>query len=1102
MQSFKIQNISDCEDSSDIDIWDEEDDEPWEQIQVEEQIQDIYPIYQNILSKQRKRRKPSKYSAADDFDDIFYQKSIPDPIFTEEDNVSFQEIDTVIVNVAHVDQMPKSNSSYSSTLPCILAWTNTRNSFSSEYPNVIQQYFKNRFNKISSKLRFFFSIAPSLKRFNNFSHFRQDGAISRIMFHYIGYGFPDITRDGIWCSEKRTSEYSKFPFSSLVSKLETPTCYFFDCNNAAAAIEGLKEAHEEMTESYEALNWNDWTCICATDVGEKLPDEAKLPKDFLTSCMLTPVKTALLCHVLQYFRLDIEDSSVEPPFHSLWDDNSPESIKLSILLSSLIDSIAADSLPRNIYYTYFRNSQVTFNVFKAYLLAQHLLKAYDVHPKSYPNIPDLSNHPMWKQWSVLLDTSICCFTASKPWPLMNDLFNRLSISFEFLLKNEQYEIIRPYHLILLFYSIIYDSKNDKPIILLSEYASSNCEEAPFMMASTTFILSLFDRLLAKDPKSPIFAPLCFLIIYVLYYSPSSISEIRSDLDLSKLPFLIFRKDLPMRTRVFCAAIVACLVTTFEKLQEICTSNEFISLLYEYTFENEPVLTTYLLLIFSRSFILYSPDSSIFLNGIHVNFAVYSTNDNEAERASSLFALSSLLRPFECKRNTQILLLALTVISDISSLVRFQLVLILMKFIMTFDFYSESLSPEESYNNSTFKEIENSLLGDGDYHSFLKLDKLLGNNNENPKFSYSIGAFLIKFLSKDPNEQVRTAAMSIMNIFNQQAMNPNDYSIYQQDPSQGLNDGDVILRNIIYNSIILHSKTILKKKVQKQNLISEFTVSTRKSPIKILKTNSPNFCIAALVENSVYFCLSEQKIFSYTPEYTIENIEIFCINNIIHIGISGLDGCLYIWEPISDNINYSFRVDSRFDKETSIFQTIFIDSETLYTITSNGSIVSWNLITQKLTLEWDLHLESSVIISIIFKGNAYLGCDNGNLYSFNFISNQLQSYEHTTKITKLIENEGKIYCLDENGHIDIFEENSFKQLNILIYVQSFTFIDSQTILICSKENKAYYYYLNENQIKEITNISNVNYCCYLSNEKHIIFSTIDGKIIVQTMKSVK
>ena len=137
-----------------------------------------------------------------------------------------------------------------------------------------------------------------------------------------------------------------------------------------------------MTESYEALNWNDWTCICATDVGEKLPDEAKLPKDFLTSCILTPVKTALLCHVLQYFRLDIEDSSVEPPFHSLWDDNSPESIKLSILLSSLIDSIAADSLPRNIYYTYFRNSQVTFNVFNAYLLSQYLLIAYDLNQKS------------------------------------------------------------------------------------------------------------------------------------------------------------------------------------------------------------------------------------------------------------------------------------------------------------------------------------------------------------------------------------------------------------------------------------------------------------------------------------------------------------------------------------------------------------------------------------------------------------------------------------------------------------------------------------------------------------------------------------------------
>ncbi|KAH0787347.1 putative Meiotic regulator-interacting [Histomonas meleagridis] len=531
MQS-NIQSVSDYMDSSDFDEWESDNEEMWQQPKLEESIQDMFPIYHNILSNRRKPRRLSKYSIEDDFDSVFFNKSIPEPEYIDQN--SFEATNTILVNFAHSTQLPKPNSSYTSTLPCILAWINTRNSFSSEYPNMMQQYFKSHYTAIRPHLRYFFSIAPSSKRLNNFSIVRHDVPNGRVLFHYIGYGFPDITSKGIWCSEKRSCVFTPYSFSSIFKRLTPPTSFLFDCSNAEVAIEGFKSYVSEICINSPTNSPNDWVCVCATSEGEKLPDDPKLPKDFLTSAFLTPVKMALLCHMVQYYRLSLEPTTLDPPCQHLWDDKSPDSARLSIALTSIIDGIAADSLPRDLYMKLFRNDVVTFNLFKAYLLSQYLLRPYGIHPKSYPSINDLSVHPLWRQWSILLDTAICSVSIPRP-SFANDMYNRLSTTFEVLIRNRQFDLIRPYHLILLFYDLVSDPKNDKPLMLLSEYATADPKSSPSMFALTTFFPSLFGRLLSKDPKSPIFAPLCFLIICVLFYKPSFSNEVQNDFDISNFP---------------------------------------------------------------------------------------------------------------------------------------------------------------------------------------------------------------------------------------------------------------------------------------------------------------------------------------------------------------------------------------------------------------------------------------------------------------------------------------------------------------------------------------------------------------------------------------
>ena len=883
-----------------------------------------------------------------------------------------EPLECVVVNVAHLEQFPKPTSSFSATLPSIFTWTNTNTSFSSEYPTMIQNYFKSAYQQIRQKIKFFFSIAPNTERLRNLSSIRREGISGRVLFHYIGYGFPKIEKNKIWCSDRRSTDFKPYDISALFQSLMPPTWFIFDCSNAAVVIPQFEETAAKLSQRENNPNWNNWVCVCATDVDEQLPDDPRLPKDFLTSCILSPLKMGIVCHLLQHYRTNLVGPNFpnDLPCANLLKDPNP----LNSSLSAIIDAIASDSLPDDLYHKIFRVDRSSAVIFRHVLLAQFLLRPYRVHPVTHPSLPDLSMHPLWKQWSVLLDNAICSVSIPRK-PFTTELFNSVAQSMQTILKNKQFSLVRPYHLTLLFHMIYAESKKE-PLLLFAEYAASP-EMNPDMLCNATVFYALFRKMIDMDPTSPAFHPICYLIVTLLFYKPSFASDIHKELDVSKFPALVFNKNLKESTRVLVDAIVATLAVCTETFQQICTTLQYLSDITSELGNASPQTATWLLLIVRRAFHLYSPDPAVYVtNGLHVQCSVHLFNRDPAVRAAALSALACFMRPFECNVNGQLLFLALPVLCDASYLVRFHFVLLLKKFVTSFENYSDSVNPDPSFSfdDSSFNAIVSSCFPNREVESDSSKVPLTLISKASTEFfeavdnevqaqgfikrAYAIAMALLSHFSNDPQPSVSELANRVIKYishsrteYDQAKTIPEDFS----SPSSLQREhfvGDVmsyggedeefeeehftfanIDQNESLHEICLHDLVLMREwqptattnvsKEMRKSLppagqeripqTAEFiplsTFKASNEEIKHIAFHRDSLGVACSTNSEVIFINDQKKRTSIPiPNGAVTDLHVVNWREHPEVLFATNDGCVHLWSPNQATLTITFRVE--------------------------------------------------------------------------------------------------------------------------------------------------------------------------------------------------
>lgn len=1115
------------------------DDALWQKPQMNESIPDLIPMFQSIPNLGLSNSPTESKDSLNDFSitdseyllDNSNPTSCPNatimngfacgglPNGMAYGNNIIEPIECVVVNAAHLDQFPKPASPYSAALPCIFSWFDAHNAFPSEYPNTVQNYFKSAYNLIRQHLRFFFSIAPSQERLNNLAAVRREVPSGRILFHYIGYGFPDITKKNIWCSDRRSRNFEPFKLETLFESLQPQTWYIFDCNNAGVVIPEFKataerfalqdrqhkqqmkeqqkqEAHENneyncpnyMYDMNEPeLDWHGWFCLCATSPDQELPGDPFLPRDFLTSTLLTPIRMAVICHMLQHYRLNLVNPSfpLGAPCSHLWDEKSADAAKLPLALTAITDGIAADVLPPDVYQKIFRSEHLSSVLFRHFLLAQYLLRPYRVTPQSYPEIPDLSMHPLWKQWAMLLDTAICAASVPRS-PFNVDLFSRDATSFQVLMQSGQFDLIRPYHLTLLFHSLSTDPLNEQSIHLLSQYASDE-RSSPSMLTAAAVFSPLFSCLMVREPKSSVFYPLCYLVLYLLYYNPVFTNDIVKDIDASHFPTIAFNKELPEKTRIISAALVANLVVSHEKFQQICTSTEYLSLVRNEISICSPSLALWLMLSVRRAFNLYSPDPAVFTeNALHLQCSICTSSQSQFERAAALSVLTCFLRPFECKCNAQLLFMSLfSSVKDASYLVRFHLVLLLKKFVMSFDSFSDSVNHVlplsfDSYDNllNSIYDIKNEDMEELDI--FRQIDLLLKSDKASGS-AYAILISLLNFLSFDPHPSVsqlsktvlsfvskqRAAFESSMNDDNDSApnlsmsslssksLNTDQYIVsYGDDEFEAEHlsfanlDQNESLHQISLRSLISHhSETKHCDNCQKVEIVKNTELNTLRFRLcdealyySDFYIDNNHFVYVFAGQSFVYFGNSNQD---EVTKFDLENRTMASIKIIDKETVIGTttDGCLFVWNPQNKYPSIIFRVDTRKEEAERIF-VIPSNDDTVITITTNGYITEWDLSNQMMITE------SSLNMSIL-----KLACNTTNQFVILNDNNELylvHKQEFTNDMEKIELNDN-----NQNSINDIFFQN-----NTLFVVYSDGVIEQKSLDASTKEKQWKYVHSNK------------------------------------------
>lgn len=445
--------------------------------------------------------KVLKLPPQDDYD--YDLSSLNTPLLPQNERL-LQPVDCIFLMAASPLHFPSMDSDYLRGKPLIFMWKDLSNILSNTFSQYIQLYFREQYGKIRTRLRFYFQIDPTREKLNNANTIRKDVQGGRILYHYIGFGFPKIDESSIYTIDHKSGSFVHYPVKFLFENLKPPAWLIFDCSNAGSILKTLEKTATEKINSISEKNnasnyvrpidWKDWFCICATDVNEDLPIDPHIPRDFLTSCLLSPVKMAVICHIIQYYRTTIVNDyfPLDQMNSPLLSEDSPLYSALQRTLSAITDSIAVDSLSPDVFRLLFRKDRLTMVLFQRFLLAQYLLKPFQVHPKSNPSIPDLSPHPLWHHWRTIVDMSVASILTPKP-SFATDLFVRANESFRGFIDRKEEGLISPALLMLLFHIPENMPNRNDSFVLLAKYAATS-EVARNVLSRTALFNSVFGAL--------------------------------------------------------------------------------------------------------------------------------------------------------------------------------------------------------------------------------------------------------------------------------------------------------------------------------------------------------------------------------------------------------------------------------------------------------------------------------------------------------------------------------------------------------------------------------------------------------------------------------
>lgn len=148
--------------------------------------------------------------------------------------------------------------------------------------------------------------------------------------------------------------------------------------------------------------------LAACALNQTLPMNPELPADLFSSCLTTPIKMALRWFILQKHAMLATDVSIEllDKIPGQISDRRTMLGELNWIFTAVTDTIAWNSLPRDVFQKLFRQDLLVASLFRNFLLAERVMRSYDCTPVSQPALPNTHQHTMWKAWDLAVDMAL------------------------------------------------------------------------------------------------------------------------------------------------------------------------------------------------------------------------------------------------------------------------------------------------------------------------------------------------------------------------------------------------------------------------------------------------------------------------------------------------------------------------------------------------------------------------------------------------------------------------------------------------------------------------------------------------------------------------
>jgi regulator-associated protein of mTOR len=278
----------------------------------------------------------------------------------------------------------------------------------------IGKKLQEQYETLSLRTRYKQYLDPSVDETKKFCiSLRRNAKDERVLFHYNGHGVPLPTQSGeIWVFNKNYTQYIPVSLYDLQSWLAGPSLFVFDVSHAGNILHNFHtfvEKHEK--ENIEAKkrdpnapvqNYGDCILLAACQKTETLPTNPDLPADLFTCCLTTPIEVALRYFILQNpldGTISVDDFRVPG---RLQDRRSPLG-ELNWIFTAITDTIAWNTLQRPLFKKLFRQDLMVAALFRNFLLSERIMRTYQCHPMSSPELPETHNHPLWQSWDLAIE---------------------------------------------------------------------------------------------------------------------------------------------------------------------------------------------------------------------------------------------------------------------------------------------------------------------------------------------------------------------------------------------------------------------------------------------------------------------------------------------------------------------------------------------------------------------------------------------------------------------------------------------------------------------------------------------------------------------------